>query len=160
MNPEAMKNFMTPDELEKYIHRTLRSLPDRRAPDTLEARVLAALEARAAIPWWHKSWSYWPQSVRALFIVFCGAVATLVVAGGSGVPTDLDGAQLNHVFAPVVGFIRPLIGLGRGLVDIIAVVGRNIPAWWLYGAAAFVASLYIMLVGVGAAAYRTLWTNR
>jgi hypothetical protein len=46
------------------------------------------------------------------------------------------------------------------LADIIALIGRDIPAWWLYGAAAFVAGLYAMLVGVGAAAYRTLWTNR
>ena len=74
-----MKDRMTPDELEKFIHRTLRSLPDRRAPATLEARVAAALEARAAIPWWHKSWTYWPQWVRALFVLFCGGLAALVV---------------------------------------------------------------------------------
>ena len=156
-----MKDRMTPDELEKFIHRTLRSLPDRRAPATLEARVAAALEARAAIPWWHKSWTYWPQWVRALFVLFCGGLAALVVVvGGAGLPTGVGTAQLNHVFAPVLSLIRPVISLGRGLADIIALVGRDIPAWWLYGAAAFVAGLYAMLVGVGAAAYRTLWTNR
>jgi hypothetical protein len=155
-----MKDPMTPEELEKHIHRTLRSQPDRVAPASLEMRVLAALEARAAIPWWHKSWSYWPQWVRALFVLFCGAVAALMVVGGAGLPAGVDAAQLNHVFAPVLSLIRPVIGLGRGLVDIIALLGRNIPTWWLYGAAAFVAGLYIMLVGVGAAAYRTLWSNR
>jgi hypothetical protein len=155
-----MKDPMTPDELEKYIDRTLRSLPDRRAPATLEARVRSALEARAAIPWWHKSWSYWPQWVRAFFILFCGAVAALVVVGGAGLPAGLDAARLNHALAPMMGVIRPVIGLGRGFVAIVALLGRNIPAWWLYGAAAFVASLYVMLVGVGAAAYRTLWNNR
>jgi len=155
-----MKDPMTPDELEKFIHRTLRSLPDRRAPAALETRVLAAIEARAAIPWWHKSWNWWPQWVRALFVLFCGAVAALVVVGAAGLPASFDTAQLNHAFAPVLSMIRPLVGLGRGFADIVAVIGRNIPTLWLYGAAAFVAGLYVMLVGVGAAAYRTLWTNR
>jgi hypothetical protein len=155
-----MKDPMTPDELEKFIHRTLRSLPDRHAPATLEARVLAALEVRAAIPWWHKSWSYWPQWVRALFVLFSGALAALVVLGGAGLPTGVDTTQLNHTFAPVLSVIRPVISLGRGLADILALIGREIPAWWFYGAAAFVAGLYVMLVGVGAAAYRTLWSNR
>ena len=155
-----MKNPMTPDELEQYIDRTLHSMPDRRAPATLEARVLAALEARAAIPWWHKSWSYWPQWVRALFILFCGAVAALVVVGGAGLPAGVEAARLNQALAPVLSLIHPVIGLGRGFVDIVTLFGRNIPAWWFYGAAAFVAGLYVMLVGVGAAAYRTLWSNR
>ena len=155
-----MKDRMNPDELEKLIHRTLRSLPGRNAPDTLEARVLAALESRAAIPWWHKSWAYWPQWVRALFVLFCGAVAALVIVGGAGLPAGVDAARLNQVLAPALSLIRPVIGLGRGLVDIVALLGRNIPAWWFYGAAAFVAGLYVMLVGVGAAAYRTLWSNR
>ena len=155
-----MKDPMTPDELEQFIHRTLRSLPDRRAPATLEARVRAALEVRAAIPWWHKSWSYWPQWVRALFVLFCGALAGLLVVAGAGLPGGFDTTQLNHTFAPVLSLVRPVLSLGRGLADIIALLGRNIPAWWLYAAGAFIAGLYVMLVGVGAAAYRTLWANR
>jgi len=155
-----MKNNLTPDELEQFIHRTLRSLPDRHAPATLEARVRAAIEARAAIPWWHKSWSYWPASVRALFVVFCGCLAAVVVVVGAGLPTTVDPAQVNQAFAPLLSRIHPLISLGRSLGDVVAVFARSIPTWWLYGAAAFVASLYLMLVGVGAAAYRTLWSSR
>ena len=37
-----------PEKLERAIHETLRALPPRRAPRTLEARVLAELERRAA----------------------------------------------------------------------------------------------------------------
>jgi hypothetical protein len=155
-----MKDRMTPDELEKFIHRTLRSLPSQRAPATLETRVLAALEVRAAIPWWHKSWTYWPQWVRALFILLSGGLAALVVVVGAGLPTGAETAQLNHAFASVLSLIRPVISLGRGLSDVVTLIGREIPTWWIYGAAAFVAGLYAMLVGVGAAAYRTLWTNR
>ena len=56
---------MTPEELEEFIHRELCGLPVRPAPSTLEARVLAAIEHRARIAWYHKSWSYWPAAVRA-----------------------------------------------------------------------------------------------
>ena len=37
-------NANNPQDLEKLIHCTLRSLPDRRAPATLEHRVLAAID--------------------------------------------------------------------------------------------------------------------
>lgn len=38
---------MTPEELEQFIHRELRTLPPHKAPPGFEARVQAALEARA-----------------------------------------------------------------------------------------------------------------
>ena len=62
MTPESEKN------LEQLISRTLRDLPPRRAPRSLESRVLAALEHQAVIPWYHKSWSYWPAAIRASFL--------------------------------------------------------------------------------------------
>ena len=39
---------MTPEELEQFIHRELRSLPPRKAPPGFEARLQAAVEARLA----------------------------------------------------------------------------------------------------------------
>ena len=39
---------MTPEELEKFIHRELRALPPRKAPEGFEARLQAAVEARTA----------------------------------------------------------------------------------------------------------------
>ncbi|HWA28235.1 MAG TPA: hypothetical protein VG734_21465 [Lacunisphaera sp.] len=38
---------MTPEELEKFIHRELRALPPRKAPAGFEARLQASLEAKA-----------------------------------------------------------------------------------------------------------------
>ncbi len=45
-----MDKKMTPEELEKFIHRELRALPVRKAPANFAARVQAAVEARAATP--------------------------------------------------------------------------------------------------------------
>lgn len=39
---------MTPEELEQFIHRELRALPPRKAPPGFEARLLSAIEDRAA----------------------------------------------------------------------------------------------------------------
>lgn len=44
MNPK-----MTPEELEKFIHRELRALPARKAPAGFEQRLQAAVEARLAL---------------------------------------------------------------------------------------------------------------
>jgi hypothetical protein len=155
-----MKDRMNPDELEKFIHRTLRSLPDRRAPDTLESRVLAAIETRAAIPWWHKSWAYWPFWVRTLFLLLCGSLAALIIYGGVALRTNVNAMHVNTTFAQVYNLIQSVIGLGRVFADCIAAIGRNIPAIWIYGTVLFVAGLYAMLFGLGTAAYRTLWANR
>jgi hypothetical protein len=43
-----MNENMTPEELEKFIHRELRALPPRKAPAGFEARLQAAVEARQA----------------------------------------------------------------------------------------------------------------
>ena len=151
---------LNPEQLEKMVHAALRSLPDRRAPASLEARVLAAVEARAAIPWWHKSWSYWPQWVRAVFLVFCAGLAGLVVYTGVYVQTGFDTAQTSGTLAPMLAFANRVMDIGRGLADFVALVMRHIPSLWIYGTLAFVAGLYAMLFGLGAAAYRTLWVHR
>lgn len=45
-----MNKKMTPEELEKFIHRELRTLPPRKAPEGFAARLQAAVAARAASP--------------------------------------------------------------------------------------------------------------
>ncbi len=45
-----MSEKMTPEELEKFIHRELRALPARQAPPGFEQRLQAAVEARLARP--------------------------------------------------------------------------------------------------------------
>jgi len=151
---------LNPEQLEKMVHAALRTLPDRHAPASLEARVLAAVEARAAIPWWHKSWSYWPQWVRAVFLVFCAGLAGLLVYTGVYIQTGFDAAQTSGTLAPMLAFANRVLGIGRGLADFVMLVARHVPSLWIYGAIAFVAGLYAMLLGLGAAAYRTLWVHR
>jgi len=151
---------LTPEQLEQLVHTALRSLPDRRAPASLETRVLAALERQAVIPWWHRSWNHWPQSVRVLFVAVCVGAAAVLMFAGLPVQAGLDSAQVQHTFGPALALVDSLVAAGHWLADLVDLLVRQIPAWWLYGAAAFVAGLYAMLFGLGAAAYRTFWSHR
>lgn len=45
---------LTPEQLEQKIHAVLREQPTRRAPMSLEARVLGEIAWRQALPWWNR----------------------------------------------------------------------------------------------------------
>lgn len=146
-----------PEDLEKLIHRSLRSLPERRAPRSLEANVWAAIHAQQALPWWRQSFIHWPMAARAVFLAFTGILAaglitSLIQWGGQIDPAAaLSGPEM--LFAKVKGF-------GSGLQSIWSLVLRSIPAVWLYGGLGLIAAMYVTLIGVGATAYRTLISKR
>jgi hypothetical protein len=147
----------TPEELEKFIHQTLRALPDRRAPRSLEARVLAAIAARQALPWWRQSFAHWPLAARGAFLVFTAVLAAALVAmclrfAGGAQPAALLAEPLEQLAR-----VRAVAG---GIGDFFATVLRSIPSVWLYGAIAFVGVMYATLFGLGAAAYRAFFFQR
>jgi hypothetical protein len=153
---------MTPEELEQFIHRELRSLPPRRAPRSLEARVLAALEHQAVIPWYHKSWSYWPAAIRALFLALATGISGAIVAGfyllASGVDTTTVAAQAAKA-GQQLGVLTKAYHVVAWIAEFSAGLFNNIPALWLYGGLALVAALYATFFGLGAAAYRMLYRS-
>lgn len=154
---------MTPHDdqkLERLIHQTLRDLPPRRAPRGLEARVLAEIERRAALPWWRHSVAHWPIPARAACMVLLLAVAALVVMLGGWVTGGVELTNLRAELALHFPMLRALAGLGRTLADVGAMLVHSLPTLWLYGAAAIVGVLYLAFFGIGTLAYRTLFTNR
>ena len=86
-------NDVNERKLEDRIHQELRSLPNLKAPRTLGPRVLAAIAARRAAPWFRRTWAEWPFGVRALFFAF-GLIALGVV-----VSTGLAAPQIAGFFA-------------------------------------------------------------
>ena len=152
-------NKMTPEELEKFIHRELRGLPVRPAPSTLEARVLAAIEHRASIAWYHKSWSYWPAAVRALFLA---AITGLAGAAIAAFYLFMQGAPLAQAWTEVssrLSIFTRLYGAAAWTVNFLSQIVGSIPPLWLYGSLAFVGALYALFFGLGAATYRMLYRN-
>ncbi|MDI1318744.1 MAG: hypothetical protein PSW75_00935, partial [bacterium] len=155
----TVRPALSPERLEQLVHRELRSLPLRRAPRSLEARVLAALEHQAAVAWYHKSWSYWPAAVRAAFLAFATAVTGGVLAAFYLVFNGVDTGALAAAAGARLGFFTKLYHAAVWTADFTANVFGSIPSLWLYGGVALVAALYATFFGLGAAAYRTLYRH-
>lgn len=147
----------TPEELEQFIHRTLRSLPDRRAPRSLEARVLTAIAARQALPWWRQSFVHWPLAARGAFLLVSAVLAAAFVALGLRLAGDVQPAAMLE---QPLGVMAQARAVAAGIGDFGALVLRSIPPLWIYGLLAFVATLYAALFGLGAAAYRSFFVQR
>ena len=152
-------NKMTPEELGKFIHEQLRGLPGRPAPRSLESRVLAAIAERATIPWYHKSWHYWPAAIRSAFLVLAtGAMAAVVAAfyfGSAGVDPHAVLAQAGER----LGLFTQIYHVASWMAAFATQVFGSIPSLWLYGGLAMIGLLYAAFFGLGAAAYRTLYRN-
>ena len=141
--------------LERLIERTLRDLPPRRAPTTLESRVFAELARRAAQPWWRRSFTHWPGAARAAFVSMSVCLAGLAfVAGGRAVA----GFNSMHAFHPwsMPGVRQAAMALS-GAQWAAGELSRAIPSGWIYGGLVVGAALYATLFGLGTAAYRALF---
>ena len=138
--------------LEQLIDRTLRGQPLRRAPATLEARVLAEIERRAAQPWWRKSFSYWPVAARIAFLLGSLAVIRTALRAYEWVTTPIESASLTSSLPPEVSWIHSLIAA------IVSVV-QHVPPVWVYGGLSIIAIMYAALFGLSATAYRTLYAS-
>src|ERR1051326_9059988 len=147
-------------KLERMIHQTVRSLPSRRAPRTLEARVMAELERRAALPWWKKSFVHWPSAVRALFVIASAGFVKVALMAVIWVMAGFDPAQFREVFAPQYAWVDASLTIARVMGDLVDTVFRSIPSLWLYGTVAVISALYFTLFGLGTAAYRALYVHR
>jgi hypothetical protein len=148
------------DPRETELGRALREIPLRRAPPSLESRVLAEIGRRAALPWWRQSFARWPGPARVGFAVTSAAlVAALLAASWPWAP----GAELAGAGARAAGSWLPWARSVLILIDVAreveAALVRAVPLDWLYGAMAAGALLYTALFGLGAAAYRTLYID-
>jgi hypothetical protein len=109
---------MNEQDLERVTQRELQRLPAPRAPHSLLPRVMAAVDAWAARPWYTRAWFTWPAgwqaaSIAAVALVVTGAVlvgphvqaaassmlaAVQLVAGGvtdaAPVETTANGARI------------------------------------------------------------------
>jgi hypothetical protein len=146
----------SPEDLEKFIHQTLRALPARRAPHSLESRVRAAIDARAALPWWKQGYAHWPVAVRLTFFVLSAAVAAILVALIFALTHSAATAQAVSEASARLAWLE----LARTVADSAGSIYQAIPPLWLYGTLAVLAACYATLVGVGAAAYRAFTVQR
>lgn len=146
--------------LERVIHRTLRELPSRAAPSSLEQRVLAEIARRAALPWWRKSFVHWPVPARATFLALLVGVVKVVLMAAVWVMAGFDTAQFREAFATQFAWMESVVALANAAGEFFDILLRSIPPLWLYAGLAFIASMYAALFGLGAAAYKAFYARR
>jgi predicted anti-sigma-YlaC factor YlaD len=139
-------------QLEELVDHLARSQPPRRAPASLEARVLAQISAQ---PWWRKGFVHWPLWARGAFLVASVGFVRLALAGVMSVTdlvstADSSGVDALHRTGEAVS---TTFSLGELLL-------HTIPPVWLYAGAAVGFTLYAVLFGLGTFAYRTLYVQR
>jgi hypothetical protein len=137
--------FKSPEEMDRLLHRALRGLPARRAPPSLEDRVLRELQQRSVKSWWQRSYADWPAFARGAFIAICAALMGFAALTGSQLA-----ALLTHWSHPIGS---SLFGAMQGLASI----GQLIAPLWLVSGLCVAAFLYAALFGLGITAYRTLY---
>jgi hypothetical protein len=126
----------------------------------MEARILAELSRRAALPWWRKSYAYWPAAIRASFFVGSAVAAALLVVGLITLGRSVGAQNLAG------GVSQPFAWLGTAR-DVIASMNTSIrsligsiPPVWLYGTVGTIIFCYAALAAISAAAYRALSFGR
>jgi hypothetical protein len=143
----------TPEQLERFIDKALRDQPLQRAPSDLQSKVMAAIAHGAVTPWWHNSFAHWPMAARVLFLVASAVFVKLGLEASALVIGPIDPAARSSALFAQLAWIHALFVAIGALV-------RSLPSWWIYGGVAVLGALYLMLFGVSAAAYRTLYASR
>lgn len=110
---------MTPDDLERLVHRALAELPPPRAPRSLRPRVLEAVEP---VPIVGRPWFTWPWAAQVASIVTALAAAVLVAWGWP--------LLLGAVIASMPDTVRVALGLFDGAAVTSSVLGRVVEITW------------------------------
>jgi len=146
-------NHPTDEQLEHFIDKALRDQPLQRAPSDLESKVMAAIAHRAATPWWQSSFAHWPIAARVLFLAASAVFVKLGLDAAALLIGPIDPAARGAALFAELAWIHALFSS-------IGAVVRSLPSWWIYCGLTVLGALYLMLFGVSAAAYRTLYASR
>ena len=151
--------FMRPqsdDAMEQWLDRELRRLPDRPAPATLMPRVMQAIAARKALPWWRKSYAHWPFVARITFLIGSSGLGMLLFYAVWGLLSGVSLAGLQAEF-PTLGVgwdsvFSLLETLGSAARLLIVTTG----SWLMWAAAAVAGVSYLTTIGLGTVCWRLM----
>ena len=144
-------------EMEARLGQALRRLPERRAPATLESRVLDALARRVPLPWWRRSFSEWPAAARVAFGATSAVLVMLTVLAAAAANANLGSLGASHALStPVLHDASVFFVITRTLsVSLASLFSSS----WVLGCLIASAALYAALFGLAIAGYRTLYLN-
>jgi hypothetical protein len=139
------------DEIERQVTRALQGQPPRRAPSTLERRVLAQIEAGATAIGWRRGFAHWPVAARVAFLAASVGVVKVALLVAMWLATPLASPAVSVQLPSQITWLQTL------LVAMGSVV-HTVPSVWVHGGIALLAIMYVALFGIGASAYRMVRT--
>ena len=147
-------------KLEAMIDRELKGLPEISAPPALVRRVTAALGERVHVPWYRKSWLFWPGPVRAVSLAFLLAVfAGLCFAAWhfSHVATMTASAdKITQSFSGATSLWEAALTVLSALNLVVKQAGTGVIVGVLVG----IGLIYSMMVGLGTCYFRLAIARR
>lgn len=157
MSNEIDRDELLDRDMETRLGQSLRTLPPRRAPSTLESRVLDSLARRGWLPWWRRGFGKWPAPARVAFGVLSAALVVLTVLAAASAGSHLGSLGASHALSmPLLHQVSVLFVIARTLSDSLAPV---LSSRWVLGCLIASAALYAALFGLAIAGYRTLYSN-
>ncbi|MBI4679498.1 MAG: hypothetical protein HY748_18145 [Elusimicrobia bacterium] len=105
---------MTPaSEMDPRLSKALRRLPDFKAPAGLLPKVMAAVAARQALPWWKREWWTWALPARLVYVAVLALPCILVLWSWTPVLQDWAALSSRALGALLAGWLRPLEPVAR-----------------------------------------------
>ncbi len=146
--------------LEAEIDAVLEGLPDRPAPRTLLPRVMAAIEARAALPWYRQSWQTWPASIRVVcLVVLISVFGGICLAGWKLPQADAYASTVREVgrWLSTLGAVWDLFST---LLNAVVLMVKQLPGPLITGCVVALALAYALCIALGAAWMRLAFPRR
>lgn len=141
------------------LDRKLHELPNRRAPSTLLPRVMAAIQARASLPWYRRSWWEWPSVWQVLSLLGVSGLLGLVTwSCGPGSSGFL--AQAGALLTDWMPALEPMWTLLGTLARALALVVKQVGGWTILAGLGLCLAMYLSCIGVGTVFYRLVNPRR
>jgi uncharacterized membrane protein len=148
MNPDYDKR------LEAEISRELKALPELAAPDTLVNRVMTALEQRARVPWYRRSWQTWPVALQtASLVVLLALFGGLCLAGWELSQAEAATLALHRVGAWFSG-LSVIGNTFNVLVSAAALAVKKLGTGFIIACLVLAGLAYALCVGLGTVYFR------
>lgn len=154
MNPDLEK------QLEAIVSRELKQLPELEAPRTLLPRVLAAIEQRAALPWYRRAWQTWPVALQvASFVLLTAMIGGLAFVGWDAAHAASVSAALLDARQWLAGF-GVFLGALEALAQAVVVSVKHLGPVFLGVCLMAGLAAYVSCLGLGAAFVRLAFSRR
>jgi len=146
--------------LELEIDRELKGLPDVPAPATLGRRVMAAIESARTVPWYRRSWEFWPRPAQVVtlgtMLLFFGALCFELWQ----LERYAAVSRVGHEVGGWLAWAGAVWNAAKTVLAALVLVVRNFGTWILLAGFSALALAWGMFLGLGTICFRIAFVRR